>query len=74
MPHSKPNADQRIEELKKVVAELLDAHLRFAGYHDADGKYVQSPAQNPGMDPQLAKKLQALACALDPLRAQLHSV
>lgn len=57
-----------------MVAELLDAHLRFAGYHDADGKYVSSPAQNPGIDPQLAKRLQALACALDPLRSQLDSV
>lgn len=70
----KKNADQRIEDLKKVVEALIDAHLQFAGCRDADGEYVPSPVQNPGFDPKLRERLLALACAVDPLRGQLNSV
>jgi hypothetical protein len=70
----KKNAEQRIEDLKKVVEELIEAQLQFAGYHDAEGNYVGSPLQNPGVDPKIAERLLALACALDPLRGQLNDV
>lgn len=70
----KKNTEQRIEDLKKVVAALIDAQLQLAGCRDAEGEYIPGTLQNLGFDPKIAERLLALGCAVEPLRGQAHHV